>query len=134
MEDIKMQDNNIEDKNIEDTKITNDKIIQSRENNFKIRRIVYYIFGALEILFLFRLLFKILGANPVSGFVSFIYSISGVFLAPFNGIFRTAENQGIETTSVLEPATIIAMIVYAIIAYAIVKMIEIMKASKVRNN
>lgn len=91
-------------------------------------KIVYYILGLLEALFAFRLVFKLLGANPKSGFVSFIYAVTQVFLAPFTGIFRTAETQGIETRSVLEPMTIIAMIVYALIAWGIVKLIMIIKA------
>lgn len=107
-----------------------DKVYKSPANNLKGRRIVYFIFGAIEILLAFRLTFKLLGANPGSNFVSFIYTTSGVFLAPFSGIFRTAVNEGIETKSVLEPTTIITMIVYAFIAYGIVKLIEINKAPK----
>ena len=91
----------------------------------KLRKIVYYILGVLEILFAFRLIFKLLGANPESTFVSLIYTISGAFLTPFSGIFRAAVNKGIETKSILEPTTIIAMIVYALIAYGIVRLIEI---------
>ncbi|MGH4117366.1 YggT family protein [Clostridium sp.] len=98
---------------------------KSSEHNFKYRKIVYYILGIIEIFFAFRLIFKLLGANPGSTFVSLIYTISGAFLAPFSEIFRTAVTKGIETKSVLEPATIIAMIVYALIAYGIVKLIEI---------
>lgn len=94
-------------------------------NNFKLRKIVYYILGIIEAFFAFRLIFKLLGANPGSTFVSLIYTISGAFLAPFSGIFKTAVTKGIETKAVLEPATIIAMIVYALIAYGIVRLIEI---------
>ncbi len=90
-------------------------------------RIVYYILGVLEVLLAFRLIFKLLGANPESLFVSFIYSVSQAFLIPFNGIFRSAVTKGIEAQSVLEPTTIIAMIVYAILAWGIVKLIEISK-------
>src|SRR5674476_748653 len=89
------------------------------------RRIVYWILGILEALLVFRLVFKLLGANAGGSFVSVIYSISGFFVTPFSGIFRTAVTQGIETKSVLEPATIIAMIVYALIAYGIVRFIGI---------
>ncbi len=110
---------------MEDTDIYN-----SRQNNFKGRKIVYYILGIFEAFFAFRLVFKFLGANPGSTFVSFIYTITGVFLAPFRGIFRSAVNQGIETKSILEPTTIIAMIVYALIAYGIVSLIEILIKNK----
>ena len=69
----------------------------NKENieNHKYRRIICYILGILETLFAFRLIFKLLGANPLSGFVSFIYSLTGVFLNPFNEIFRSAVNEGI---------------------------------------
>ncbi|HBW35277.1 MAG: hypothetical protein VR66_04960 [Peptococcaceae bacterium BRH_c23] len=93
--------------------------------NLQAKRIVYYILGVLQVLLAFRLIFKLLGANPQSPFVSFIYSVSQAFLIPFNGIFRSAVTKGIEAQSVLEPTTIIAMIVYAIIAWGIVKLIEI---------
>ncbi len=98
-----------------------------REESFTAKRVVYYILGVLEVLFAFRLVFKLLGANPSSGFVSFIYSISQVFLTPFTAIFRSAVTQGIETKAVLEPSTIIAMIVYALIAWGIVKLIIILR-------
>lgn len=88
-------------------------------------RIVYWILGLLEALLAFRLIFKFLGANPGSTFVSFIYSLSAPFVNPFSGIFRSAVTQGIETRSVLEPTTIIAMIVYALIGYGIVRLIGI---------
>ncbi|HWP96651.1 MAG TPA: YggT family protein [Syntrophomonadaceae bacterium] len=102
-------------------------VVKTDEERFAARRVVYYILGILEILLAFRLIFKLLGANPDSGFVSFIYSISQVFLVPFTAIFRSAATQGIETTAVLEPSTIIAMIVYALIAWGIVKLIIIMR-------
>jgi hypothetical protein len=95
-----------------------------------LKKIVYYLLGVLEALLAFRFIFKLLGANPGSTFVSLIYTISGAFLAPFNSIFRAAVNKGIETESVLEPTTIIAMIVYALIAYGVVKLIEIYETPK----
>lgn len=98
---------------------------KSRENNLKLRSLMSYLLGVLESLLAFRLIFKVLGANPESPFVSLIYNISAAFLAPFSGIFRAAVNEGIETQSVLEPTTIIAMIVYALIAYGVVRLIEI---------
>jgi hypothetical protein len=96
----------------------------------KTRRIIFYLLGILEILFAFRLVFKVLGANPESSFVSIIYSVTTLFLAPFYGIFRMAVTDGIETQSVLEPALIIAMIVYAALAWGISKFIDIMNNRK----
>ena len=103
---------------------------KKEQQNLKVRRVIYYVLGALEVLLAFRLVFKVLGANAKSSFVAAIYSISNVFLAPFAGIFRTAETKGIEAQSVLEPALIIAMIVYALLAWGIVKLVDIMSNRK----
>lgn len=87
--------------------------------------LVYYFFGALEILLAFRLVLKLLGASTLSGFVRFIYGLTGIFVMPFEGIFRRAFAQGVETTSVLEPATLVALVVYIILAWGIVKLVRI---------
>lgn len=87
--------------------------------------LIYYIFGALEILLAFRLVLKLLGASTRSAFVNMVYGLSGIFALPFEGIFRRATTQGIETTSVLEPSTIVAMIVYALVAWGIVRLTTI---------
>ena len=108
------------------------RIYKSCNKNYRLRKTVYYILGILETLFAFRLIFKLLGANPGSTFVSLIYTTSAVFLKPFSGIFRVAVSEGIETNSVLEPTTLIAMIVYALIAYGVVRLVEIYRTSKIR--
>ena len=95
------------------------------QRNIKARKITYYILGALETLFAFRLIFKVLGANPESPFVSIIYTVTEIFLAPFKGIFRLAVADGIETQAVLEPQLIIGMITYAVLAWGIIKLIEL---------
>jgi hypothetical protein len=87
--------------------------------------LVYYILGALEILLAFRLILKIAGASTGSAFVRLIYGVSRFFVMPFEGIFRRFSSQGLETTSVLEPSTLVAIIVYAILAVGIVKLIRI---------
>lgn len=87
--------------------------------------LIYYILGAVEILLAFRLVLKMMGASISSGFVGFIYGLTGLFILPFEGIFQRAVSQGIETISVLEPATIVAMIVYAFLAWGIVKLVRI---------
>jgi hypothetical protein len=87
--------------------------------------LVYYFFGALEILLAFRLVLKLMGASVGAGFVSFIYGLTGLFILPFNGIFSRGYSQGLETTSVLEPATVVAIIVYIILAWGIVKLVRI---------
>ncbi|HVY01504.1 MAG TPA: YggT family protein [Candidatus Nanoarchaeia archaeon] len=95
-----------------------------------VQYLIYFFFGALDILLVFRLVLKLLGASLSSGFVTFIYNLSGVFIAPFEGIFRTATSQGLETTSVLEPATVVAIIVYAVLAWGIVELIKVLSGKQ----
>lgn len=87
--------------------------------------LIYLIFGVLDVLLVFRFILKLLGANPSSGFVDFIYSLSAIFIAPFTGIFNTSLANGAVTTSVFEPATLVALIVYALIAWGIVSLIRV---------
>jgi len=91
-----------------------------------IKYLIYFLLGTLEILLAFRLIFKLAGANLSSGFVNFIYNLTGVFILPFEGIFRRGIAQGVETTSILEPSTLIAMIVYAVLAWGIAKLVRIL--------
>ena len=95
-----------------------------------IEYLIYFVFGALDILLAFRLVLKLMGASLSSGFVDFIYAITGIFIMPFEGIFRRGFAQGVETTSVLEPATLVALVVYIILAWGIVKLVRITSGEK----
>lgn len=95
-----------------------------------IEYLIYFFFGALEILLAFRLILKLTGANSFSAFVGLIYGITGVFIVPFQGIFQQATAQGAVTTAVLEPATLVAIVVYAVLAVGIVKLLRILSGKK----
>jgi len=77
-----------------------------------IASILYLIFGFIVGVILLRIVFLLLGANPGSGFVSWIYSVSQPLVAPFAGIFNTPNAQGVAT---LDVAGLVAVIVYGII-------------------
>ena len=51
--------------------------------------LVYFFFGALEILLAFRLILKLAGASLGNAFVGLVYGITGVFILPFRGIFHS---------------------------------------------
>ncbi len=97
---------------------------------WSLSRLVFYLFGLIETLLVFRFVLKILGANSRSSFVGFIYQLSSVFEAPFRGIFRTAVAEGLETAAVLEPSTIVAILVYLVVAVAVVSLIRIVTATR----
>lgn len=92
--------------------------------------IIYFLVGILEVLLFFRIVLLLTGANRANGFVDLIYSITGVFILPFEGIFRNFYTEGIETTSVLEPASLVAVIVYPLLAYAIVRLVKLIGGRK----
>lgn len=83
---------------------------------------IWLLLGILEVLLAARFVLKILGANPASGFVSLVYSLSRLFVSPFQGIFSTPTTQGDITVSVFETATLVAIVVYALVAWGIVKL------------
>ncbi|MDP3883295.1 MAG: YggT family protein [Candidatus Staskawiczbacteria bacterium] len=86
-------------------------------------QIIWYVLGLVEALLAFRFVFKLLVANPGAGFVSFVYSITQFLAAPFLSIFSQIKIAGV----VFEWTTLIAMLVYLFVAWAIVKLLSISK-------
>jgi hypothetical protein len=86
------------------------------------QRVVWYLTGAIIIILLMRLVLQLLGANDSAGFVSFVYGLSGMFAAPFFGIFSYEPSYG---KSYLEVSTIVAIIVYYIVGWGIAKLATI---------
>lgn len=81
-------------------------------------QIVWYALGVVEVLLVFRFFLKLLGANPDAGFTAFIYVLSGIFAAPFLSVFRVTQVSG----SVFEWTSLLAMFVYWVLAYGIIRM------------
>jgi hypothetical protein len=82
------------------------------------RRVVYYIGGVIIALIALRFIFLLLGANKGSGFVDFIYNVSGIFVAPFVGIF----GEPTFGVSYFETSSLVAIIVYGLITVGIGKL------------
>jgi len=101
--------------------VTRDVAAERRQGLFLITRIIYTILGILEILLGIRFVLQLIGANPASGFATFIYGITGVFVAPFAGLIGTPASGGMT----FEVTTLIAMAVYALLFWVIVRVIRI---------
>ena len=84
--------------------------------------IVWLILGVVEALLLMRVILKALGANPVAGFVQFIYGASAPLVVPFQGIFPTPAT----ARSVFELSALVAIVVYGLIAWGIVRLLAIL--------
>jgi len=87
--------------------------------------LIWYIFGLIAILLGIRFIMKLFGANPANGFVDIIYSVTGVLSAPFDTIFGVTKTQAGDTSSVFEPSIIVAIAVYALIAWGVTKLVRI---------
>lgn len=86
---------------------------------FKASQLVWLLLGILEALFALRILLKLIAANAASPVAAFIYGITDVFLAPFAGLTSSPSAGGM----VLEISTLFAMVIYALIAWAIERII-----------
>jgi hypothetical protein len=88
--------------------------------------LIYFLLGVLEVILALRFIFRLLGANQNSGFIQFLYTLSGGFVGPFNGIFN---DQTIGNTSVFEVSTLIAILVYALVGWGLVSLVRVILAS-----
>jgi hypothetical protein len=84
----------------------------------RLTQLIYWIFGLIEGLIAIRFVLKALGANPSAGFADFIYGITYPLVLPFVGLFGNPSAQG----SVLELHSIVALIVYALVAWLLAKL------------
>lgn len=86
-------------------------------------QIAWYILGFIEALLFFRFVLKLTGANPTAGFTDFIYGATWPLAFPFLAVFPMTTVEG----SIFEWTTLLAMFVYWLIAFAIVKLLLIGK-------
>ena len=127
-ETISTQGNNVNP--VVNTTTKNTSVKSTASSSQTTEYLIYFLFGLLEILLAFRLVLKLTGASMASAFVGLIYGLTGIFIMPFEGIFRKGFAQGVETTAVFEPSTLVAIIVYAALAWGIVKLLSILSGEK----
>lgn len=87
--------------------------------SFKATQLIWLGLGLLEALIALRIGLKLIGANPDSLFASFIYGFSNLFLFPFEGLIGSPAAAGV----VLEISSLIAMGVYALLAWALERIV-----------
>ena len=88
-------------------------------NILRVYQVVWLFVGIVDVLIGMRVLLKLIGANPVNDFASFIYNFAGVFLAPFFGLVGSPSSGGM----VLELPSLVAMLVYGLLGWAIVSVL-----------
>lgn len=83
--------------------------------------VIWLLLGILEAVIAFRVVFKLIEANAVNPFATFLFKVTDLFVAPFAGLTGTLSTSGM----VLEISSIIAMIVYLLIAWALEKIVYV---------
>ncbi len=97
------------------------KVFDKKKKIFRINQIIWYILGFVEVLLAFRVLLKALGANPNSGFTSFIYALTGPLALPFRGIIGESMSGG----ALIEWSSVFAVVVYLVIAGGLVYLLDL---------
>ena len=110
-------DTNIRRQTVQSTKAVDSRVV--------VQRIIYYVAGVIIALLAFRIVLLLLAANQGSAFVDFIYSVSGFFAWPFYGIFSYQPAYG---QSMFEISSIVGILVYALVAMALAKLLTLTSA------
>ena len=104
------------------TEVTSTQREPEREQRiftFKATQLVWLLFGMLEALIALRIGLLLIGANPDSPIVALIYGFTSLFLFPFAGLIGTPSAGNM----VLELSSLFAMLIYALIAWGIERII-----------
>jgi len=95
--------------------------LEHRENVYKISQFIWLLFGGLEALIGIRVILMLIGANQGNWFTAFVYQLSSLFLWPFQNLITNPSFQSMT----LEVTSIIAMIVYALLGWLLVRLIRV---------
>ena len=82
---------------------------------------VWLLTGIVTALLIIRFAFKLLAASTQASFVTFIYDLTQVFVAPFHGIFNTAANG----RNVFEPEAVVAIVIYLLVGWGLASLVRV---------
>jgi len=82
---------------------------------------VWLLTGIITALLVIRFAFKLLAASTQASFVTFIYDLTQLFVAPFHGIFNTAANG----RNVFEPEALVAIAIYLLIGWGLASLVRV---------
>lgn len=95
---------------------------EQRFATFKATQLIWLLLGLLETALALRVLFKLIAVNAANPFAALLYNVTDFFVAPFASLVGAPTFNGM----VLEISTIIAMIVYLLIAWAIERIVYVL--------
>lgn len=89
---------------------------------FKATQVIWLLLGLLEAALALRFVFKLIAVNADNAFASLLYSATNLFVAPFASLVGSPAAGGM----VLEASTIIAMIVYLLVGWALERIVYVL--------
>jgi hypothetical protein len=95
---------------------------EQRLATFKLTQLIWLFISLLMTAIGLRIVFKLIGVNEANQFASLLYRVTDLFVAPFNSLVGAPSAGGM----VLEISSIIAMIVYLMIAWALVSIVSVL--------
>lgn len=94
----------------------------------KMVEVVYLLTIILESALALRFVFKLLGGSSNNTFLSLLYNTTEVFTFPFQNLFGSSMQNSVRVSNYdLEFTTLVAVGIYALIAFIIVKIIDIFR-------
>lgn len=99
----------------------------SRSAYFLVEKILMWLTGVIEFILLLRIVVAAFGATGVNALTAFVYDASEPLVAPFFGLFGTTSAV---TNSRFEFETLVAMVVYYIIAYIVVQLMDLFRGTE----
>lgn len=89
----------------------------------KLNDFLQWFITVLEIILVIRFVLKLIGADPLNLFAGFLYALTDIILFPFNSIVHTPS---IHPNQAFEWSTLIAMIIYWLVFWAIRRFLRIL--------
>lgn len=83
--------------------------------------VVNYILGVVEVLLALRFVFRLFGASPEASITNVVYVLTDPLMSPFRAIARGTAADG----AFFDWSILVAMGIYALIAWALIRLIEI---------
>jgi len=95
---------------------------EQRVATFKATQLIWLLLSLLEAALALRIVFKLIAVNAANPFATLLYGVTNLFVAPFASLVGTLKAGGM----VLEISSIIAMIVYLLIAWALERIVYVL--------
>ena len=99
-------------------RVVHDVGAEERQALNKATQFIWLVAGLVEAMIAMRVFLKLIAANPNSTFANLVYGITDLLLWPFVGLTGTPTANGM----VLEIPSLIAMVVFAVAFYVLVKL------------